>query len=307
MPVKKLIEPKSKQGGPNMFPQSLQYHVAPMVTDLVKWIRDTCEPVFDVFNDVVLAMLLQMEAGLTIVPWWVWIGLVTILSWYITRHIGKTLTPALLLLTIGMFGLWDVAIETLSIIIVAVIISLAAGIPAGILMAVSERANTWFTPMLDAMQTMPSFVYLIPALMFFGLGKVPAVLATFIYAVPPVQRLTNLGIRQVSESVQEAALAFGATPWQLMREVRLPLALPSILAGVNQTTMMALAMVVICSMIGGGGIGEEVLKAVSQINVGKGFEAGWAIVVLAIVIDRISQGIAQKWDISTKQASSNQA
>ncbi|KUG02465.1 l-proline glycine betaine abc transport system permease protein prow [hydrocarbon metagenome] len=290
-----------------MFPQSLQYHVAPMVTDLVKWIRDTCEPVFDVFNDVVLAMLLQMEAGLTIVPWWVWIGLVTILSWYITRHIGKTLTPALLLLTIGMFGLWDVAIETLSIIIVAVIISLAAGIPAGILMAVSERANTWFTPMLDAMQTMPSFVYLIPALMFFGLGKVPAVLATFIYAVPPVQRLTNLGIRQVSESVQEAALAFGATPWQLMREVRLPLALPSILAGVNQTTMMALAMVVICSMIGGGGIGEEVLKAVSQINVGKGFEAGWAIVVLAIVIDRISQGIAQKWDISTKQASSNQA
>ncbi len=283
-----------------MFPQSFHFHVAPMITDLVKWLLHTCEPAFDAFNDVVLAMLLQIEAGLTIVPWWVWIGLVTILSWYITRHIAKTLTPAFLLLTIGVFGLWAVAMETLSVIIVAVIISLAVGIPFGILMAVSERANAWFTPMLDAMQTMPSFVYLILALMFFGLGKVPAVLATFIYAVPPVQRLTNLGIRQVSESVQEAALAFGATPMQLMREVRLPLALPSILTGINQTTMMALAMVVICSMIGGGGLGEEVLKAVNQINVGKGFEAGWAIVVLAIVIDRISQGIAQRWEISSK-------
>jgi glycine betaine/proline transport system permease protein len=250
-------------------------------------------------------MLLKIEAGLMVVPWWLWILLVMVLSWYLSKHIGKTLLPALLLFSIGVFGLWGTAMETLSVIIVAVLISIAVGIPAGILMAVSERANTIFTPILDAMQTMPSFVYLIPALMFFGLGKVPAVLATFIYAVPPVQRLTNLGIRQVSESVQEAALAFGATPWQLMREVRLPLALPSITAGINQTTMMALAMVVICSMIGGGGLGEEVLKAVNWIDVGKGFEAGWAIVVLAIVIDRISQGFAQRWDSSTKHSGSN--
>jgi glycine betaine/proline transport system permease protein len=288
-----------------MFPQSLHYHIAPMVTDLVKWLRDAWEPAFDAFNNIVLAMLLKIEAGLMEVPWWLWILLVMVLSWYLSKHIGKTLLPALLLFSIGVFGLWGTAMETLSVIIVAVLISIAVGIPAGILMAVSERANTIFTPILDAMQTMPSFVYLIPALMFFGLGKVPAVLATFIYAVPPVQRLTNLGIRQVSESVQEAALAFGATPWQLMREVRLPLALPSITAGINQTTMMALAMVVICSMIGGGGLGEEVLKAVNWIDVGKGFEAGWAIVVLAIVIDRISQGFAQRWDSSTKHSGSN--
>ena len=261
----------------------------------MKWLRDAWEPAFDAFNNIVLAMLLKIEAGLMVVPWWLWILLVMVLSWYLSKHIGKTLLPALLLFSIGVFGLWGTAMETLSVIIVAVLISIAVGIPAGILMAVSERANTIFTPILDAMQTMPSFVYLIPALMFFGLGKVPAVLATFIYAVPPVQRLTNLGIRQVSESVQEAALAFGATPWQLMREVRLPLALPSITAGINQTTMMALAMVVICSMIGGGGLGEEVLKAVNWIDVGKGFEAGWAIVVLAIVIDRISQGFCQRW------------
>lgn len=276
-----------------------------MVNDLVKWLQSAWEPAFDAFSNAVLAMLLKVQSGLMAVPWWLWILLVMALSWYITRHLGKTLLPALLLLTVGVFGLWDTAMDTLSVIIVAVVISLAVGIPAGILMAVSERANSIFTPLLDAMQTMPSLVYLIPALMFFGLGKVPAVLATFIYAVPPVQRLTNLGIRQVSASVQEAALAFGATPWQLMREVRLPLALPSIAAGINQTTMMALAMVVICSMIGGGGLGEEVLKAVNQINVGKGFEAGWAIVVLAIVIDRISQGWAQRWDTSTKQASSS--
>ena len=256
-----------------MFPQSLHYHIAPMVTDLVKWLRDAWEPAFDAFNNIILAMLLKIEAGLMTVPWWVWIVLVMIVSWYLTKHIGKTLLPGVLLFTVGVFGLWATAMETLSVIIVAVIISLAIGIPAGILMAVSERANTIFTPILDAMQTMPSFVYLIPALMFFGLGKVPAVLATFIYAVPPVQRLTNLGIRQVSESVQEAALAFGATPWQLMREVRIPLALPSIAAGINQTTMMALAMVVICSMIGGGGVGEEVLKAVNWIDVRKGFKA----------------------------------
>ena len=132
--------------------------------------------------------------------------------------------------------------------------------------------------------------------MLFDLGKVPAIVATFIYAVPPVQRLTNLGIRQVSASIEEAAVAFGATPWQLMREVRFPLALPSILAGVNQTTMMALSMVVICAMVGAGGLGEEVLLAVNRIDVGRGFEAGWAIVVLAIIIDRLSQGSVNKWE-----------
>ncbi len=198
--------------------------------------------------------------------------------------------------TIGMFGLWPIAMETLSLVIVSVLLSLALGVPAGIAMGVSDRVNAAFTPILDAMQTMPSFVYLIPAMMLFDLGKVPAIVATFIYAVPPVQRLTNLGIRQVSASIQEAAIAFGATPWQLMQEVRFPLALPSILAGVNQTTMMALSMVVICSMVGAGGLGEEVLLAVNRIDVGRGFEAGWAIVVLAIIIDRLSQSSVNKWE-----------
>lgn len=277
-----------------MFPQSLEHHIAPYITDLVKWLLRKFTPLFDAFNDTVLSILLQIEHGLIITPWWIWITLVAVVCWFLTRHIGTTLLPALLLLTVGVFGLWDVMMETMAVIIVSVLLALLGGIPLGIAMAVSERVNAIFTPILDAMQTMPSFVYLIPALMFFGLGKVPSVLATFIYAVPPVQRLTNLGIRQVSAHVQEAALAFGATPWQLMREVRLPLAMPSILAGINQTTMMALAMVVICAMIGGGGVGEVVLVSVNRLDVGRGFEAGWAIVVMAIVIDRISQSLIKR-------------
>ncbi|MFA7077543.1 MAG: ABC transporter permease subunit, partial [Syntrophomonas sp.] len=193
-------------------------------------------------------------------------------------------------------GLWEVAVETLGIVIVAVLISLLIGLPMGIAMSSSERFNAVNTPILDAMQTMPSLVYLIPALMLFGLGKVPGVFATVIYALPPVVRLTNLGIRQVSWDVQEAALAFGASRWQMMKEVRFPLAMPTIMAGINQTTMMALSMVVIASMIGAGGLGEEVLKATNRVDVGKGFEAGWAIVVLAIVIDRISQAAAKRWE-----------
>ncbi|MDD3513876.1 MAG: ABC transporter permease subunit, partial [Synergistaceae bacterium] len=151
-------------------------------------------------------------------------------------------------------------------------------------------------PILDGMQTMPSFVYLIPAMMLFGLGRVPAVLATLIYALPPVIRLTALGLNQVPKPVEEAALAYGATRWQLIKEVRLPLAMPSILAGVNQTTMMALAMVVISSMIGARGLGQEVLLSINRIDIGRGFEAGISVVFLAIVIDRLTQNMAKRWE-----------
>ena len=279
-----------------MFPQQFNYHVAPYVKDFVDWLNRACGPAFDAFSNSMRTLILNIDTVLLGVPWWVWIILVTLLAWRLTHNVIKTVLPGILLFTIGMFGLWSIAMETLSLVIVSVLLSLLLGIPAGIAMGVSDRVNAALTPLLDAMQTMPSFVYLIPAMMLFDLGKVPAIVATFIYAVPPVQRLTNLGIRQVSASIQEAAVAFGATPWQLMREVRFPLALPSILAGVNQTTMMALSMVVICAMVAAGGLGEEVLLAVNRIDVGRGFEAGWAIVVLAIIIDRLSQGSVNKWE-----------
>jgi len=164
----------------------------------------------------------------------------------------------------------------------------------GIVMARSDFVESTIRPVLDAMQTMPSFVYLIPALMFFGLGKVPAVFATIIYAMPPVIRLTNVGIRQVPSSVVEAAEAFGSSSWQLLFNVQLPLARPSIMVGINQTTMMALSMVVIASMIGARGLGLEVLLAINRIEVGRGFEAGLSIVFLAIIIDRITHALAAR-------------
>jgi len=279
-----------------MFPETWEYSLAPYMDALVKWMVASWGPFFDTISNLVLSMLMQIEFLLKWIPWWGWILLVTIICWRLTKNLYKTLLPGILIFSIGVFGLWEVAIETLGIVVVAVLISLLLGIPLGIAMSGYERFNALVTPVLDAMQTMPSLVYLIPALMLFGLGKVPAVFATVIYALPPVVRLTNLGIRQVSNDIQEAALAFGASTWQMLKEVRLPLAMPSIMAGINQTTMLALSMVVIASMIGAGGLGEEVLKATNRVAAGKGFEAGWAIVVLAIVIDRISQATAKSWE-----------
>ena len=200
-----------------------------------------------------------------------------------------------------MFGYWDLAMMTLAIVTSSVLISLFLGIPTGIVMARSDFVESLLRPFLDGMQTMPSFVYLIPALMFFGLGKVPAVFATIIYAAPPVIRLTNVGIRQVPESVVEAAKAFGSSGRQVLFEVQVPLAVPSIMVGINQTTMMALAMVVITSMIGARTLGLEVLLAINRIEVGRGFEAGLSIVLLAIIIDRITNALAarQQYTVTT--------
>jgi glycine betaine/proline transport system permease protein len=199
-----------------------------------------------------------------------------------------------LLVLIGSFGYWELAMMTLGLTTAAVVVSLAVGIPVGITMAKSDLVESIIRPILDAMQTMPSFVYLIPALMLFGLGKVPALFATLIYAIPPVIRLTNVGIRQVSPNVIEAARAFGASSRQILFEVQIPLAVPSIMVGINQTTMMALAMVVIASMIGARGLGLEVLLAINRIEVGRGFEAGISIVFLAVIIDRLTHALAAR-------------
>jgi glycine betaine/proline transport system permease protein len=199
-----------------------------------------------------------------------------------------------LIFLIGVFGYWDDSMRTLAVVVASVVVSLILGFPTGILMARSDRIQAVLQPVLDAMQTMPSFVYLIPAMMLFGLGKVPAVFATVIYSVPPIIRLTDVGIRGVPGSVVEAARSFGASDRQLLFDVQLPLAFPSIMVGINQTTMMALAMVVIASMIGARGLGLEVLIAINRIEVGHGFTAGVSIVFLAIVIDRISSAFARK-------------
>ena len=190
------------------------------------------------------------------------------------------------LVALSIFGLWDNTMRTMAVVGTATGMSVAIAVPLGILMAKSERFQAAMRPMLDLMQVMPAFVYLIPAIFFLGIGKPPAVMATMIYAVPPAMRLTNLGIRLVSPELVEAAKAFGTTPWQLLVKIQLPLARPTIMAGVNQTVMMALAMVVIAAMVGAPGLGSDVFEGVSRLEFGKGLLGGLGIVILAIIIDR---------------------
>lgn len=279
-----------------MFPSSWEYHIAPQVNAAVRWLLREYGPAFDTFSASLLKLLLWIQGVLQLLPWWGYVAVIALLVWIATRKLIPVIVLSLMPVIIGVFGLWGLAVETLAIVITSVVLALAIGIPLGILMAEVKIFDIIIRPVLDAMQTMPSFVYLIPAMMLFGLGKVPAILATLIYALPPVMRLTSLGIQLVPKPAQEAARAYGATRWQLLTEVRIPLAMPSILAGVNQTTMMALAMVVIASMIGARGLGQEVLLAINRIDVGRGFEAGLGIVIMAIVIDRITQGMAKRWD-----------
>ncbi|HEX78920.1 MAG TPA: ABC transporter permease subunit [Dehalococcoidia bacterium] len=251
--------------------------------------------------------LLGIESLLLLIPWWLVILAVGYIAWRVIGKWWAGLAVVISLLVIGSFrygdiGYWDLSMQTLAIIITSVIISLIIGIPTGILMSRNEHIESLFKPVLDAMQTLPSFVYLVPVMILFGLGKVPATFATIIYAVPPVIRLTNAGIRQVSPSAIEAARAFGSSARQTLFEVQLPLAIPSILVGINQTTMMALAMVVIASMVGAGGLGLEVLRALQSLDIGRGFEAGLSIVLLAIVIDRITHAMASRQQHTSSQS-----
>lgn len=236
-----------------------------------------------------LNWLEQFFAGL---PWPLVVAGVGVAGWRVGRWpLGVGAAAGMVIL--GLLGLWQDGMHTLALVMVATVLCVLVGIPVGILMARSAPVRRVLTPVLDLMQTMPSFVYLIPALLFFNLGSVPALIATFIYSIPPVIRLTDLGLREVAQEMVEAGHAFGATPRQLLAKVQVPLALPTILAGVNQTIMMALAMVVIASMVGAGGLGNVVLTGISQLNVGQGLAGGIGIVILAIVIDRITNRLVK--------------
>ena len=224
------------------------------------------------------------------VPWPLFLLLVAFLGRRARRSLRSGVLYAALVAAIGFAGLWQMMLVTLSVVLASVMIALVIGIPIGILISGSDLANKMLRPVLDTMQTMPVFVYLIPALLLFGTGNASGVIATVIYAVVPVIRLTSLGIRQVDKEVVEAARAFGSTRWQTLFKVQIPQAKPTIMAGVNQTLMMA--MVVTTSMIGVRGLGMEVLNAVNRIEIGRGLVAGSCVVVLAIVLDRVTQGMS---------------
>lgn len=248
--------------------------------------------VFDDIGRVIEVAGGAVEAALQGVPAWLVILLATVLAW---RRVSPrfAVVAALSLLLIAVLGYWQLTMATLALTLSATVISLALGVPLGILAARSRRVEAALRPLLDFMQTMPAFVYLIPAVMLFGLGRVPGVLATVIFAMPPAVRLTAIGIRQVDREQLEAGQAFGASRWQLLYKVQLPLALPAIMGGINQTVMMALSMVIVTSMVGAGGLGGEVLSSIQQLDVGLGFESGLCVVLLAIVLDRITQSFGK--------------
>lgn len=263
------------------------------IEQFINWLTHNCGPFFKTIKIGVEAMVNSVQWLLTFTPFYVVIALLAILAW---RRAGWGVGVMTLLglgLIYGM-GYWGQTMETLALILVSAVIALLIGIPLGIWAAKNKTAGKIMRPLMDFMQTMPAFVYLIPAVLFFGLGKVPGVFATIIFAMPPAVRLTTLGIKQVPEDIVEATRSFGATPRQLLLKVELPLAMPTLLAGVNQTIMMALSMVVISAMIAAGGLGEVVLKGITQLKIGLGFEGGIAVVILAIILDRITQSFGKR-------------
>ncbi|CCN72317.1 ABC transporter permease [Vibrio nigripulchritudo] len=251
---------------------------------------DLIESIFD----PLLTFLVWFEKLLISTPWFIVLAVCTGLVYLASRSWKLTLGCFVSLLLIGYFGMWENTMRTLSIITVCTLLSIVIGIPIGIAMARSNRVQSVVTPLLDIMQTMPAFVYLIPVVMLLGIGKIPGLIAVVIYAIPPVIRLTNLGIRLVDREVLEAATAFGASKKQRLWGVQLPLAMPTIMAGINQTIMMALSMVVIASMIGVKGLGQPVLKSITNQYFTLGLLNGFAIVALAILFDRASQAYAKR-------------
>ena len=271
------------------FPIDTSKEIEGFLDDSVDWIVINFGDFFDAISDALKVVLGKLRDLLVWIPWPVMMALVFIIGWKVAslKIAAMSVVGLVILATVN---LWEPTMVTVAIMIVSVFLSIVVGVPVGILAARSDSVDTGIRPVLDTMQTMPSFVYLVPGIMLFGLGNVAAIFATVLYALPPCIRLTNLGIRQVDESVVEAGRSFGSSDMQLLFKIQIPMAIPTIMAGINQTVMMALAMSTIAAMVGAGGLGIEVLRAMGQLKEGEAIIAGCAIVILAIIIDRISRG-----------------
>ncbi len=258
---------------------------------IIEWLTDHADWLFDFIAVVVEGFLDGINWIFNYPPALVMIIVFTLLAWRIAGR-GVSVFTVLGFSMIAYMGYWTETMDTLSLVFSAVVFALLTGIPLGIWASKSDSAWRILRPVLDFMQTLPAFVYLIPAVLLFRLGPVPGVIATLIFSLPPVVRLTNLGIRQVPVEIKEACRAFGATPKQMLIKAELPVALPTLMAGVNQTIMLALSMVVISGMIGAGGLGNIVLKGITQLKIDMGFEGGVSIVILAIFLDRVTQSLS---------------
>ncbi|WP_454859558.1 ABC transporter permease [Promicromonospora soli] len=274
--------------------------VAAWVESAVEFLQQNFSGAFDTLATLLLQLVNATYTVLAGPHPFLMLAILTALAWYATRRWTAAVWALLGLLLIQSMQMWVPTMQTLAVVIVAVLVAVVVGIPLGVAAASSSRFSALIRPALDFMQTLPVFVYLLPAVFFFGIGVVPGVVATTVFAIPPAVRLTELGIRQVDHEVVEAAQAFGARPRQVLPDVQLPLAMPSIMAGVNQVIMMALSMVVIAGMVGGGGLGSIVVESVTQLDIGRGFEGGLAVVILAIYLDRVSAALGERSKVSRR-------
>ncbi len=258
---------------------------------VIDFLVDNFSFITKAFSKVTESGLGVLESGMLALPPWLFIVIAAGLAFLVTRKRGIAVFTVLGLLLIWNMGLWQATVSTMALVCIATLFAIAIGLPLGIASAMSAIVYRVVMPILDVMQTMPAFVYLIPAIPFFGLGKVAAIFSTVVFAMPPAIRLTCLGIKQVPRELAECADAFGSSRWQKLFKLELPLATPTIMAGVNQTVMLALSMVVIAAMIGAKGLGGEVWKAIQRLQMGNGFEAGIGIVIVAIILDRVLQRV----------------
>jgi len=271
------------------FPVNISRALEWVIDSSIEWTIIEFGWFFDVISDNLKWVLGKLRDFLIWVPWPIMMGIIFMIAWRLSSK-RVAFMSLIGMIFISSVSLWEATMVTVAIMLVAVTIAISLGIPLGVLAARNNLSNTIIRPILDTMQTMPSFVYLVPGIMLFGLGNVAAILATVLYAIPPCIRLTNLGIRQVDPDVVEAGRSFGSSNMQLLFKIQMPMAIPSIMAGINQTVMMALAMCTIAAMVGAGGLGIEVLRAMGQLREGESVIAGVAIVIMAITIDRVLQG-----------------
>ena len=276
------------------FPESLRIGSGETIDIAVKAFSRNHRETLGLIKSAIIASINSINTLLEAIPWPLLILLVAYMGWKVSKKPYVGPMYAAMLFFIGMCGLWENMLETISMVIVAVFLSVMMGFPLGIIVAMSKRTSAVVRPILDLMQTMPAFVYLVPAVILFSPGKTPALIATTIYAVVPMVRMTNLGIIHVDKEMVEAASAFGSTKMQLLAKVQIPQAMPSIMAGVNQTIMMAMSMVVTCALIGANGLGMEILLATNRTEMGKALMPGISIVIVAIILDRLTQGMIKK-------------
>ncbi len=276
------------------FPESLRIGNGEAIDIAVKAFSRNHRETLGLIKSAIIASINSINTLLEAIPWPLLILLVAYMGWKVSKKPYVGPMYAAMLFFIGMCGLWENMLETISMVIVAVFLSVMMGFPLGIIVAMSKRTSAVVRPILDLMQTMPAFVYLVPAVILFSPGKTPALIATTIYAVVPMVRMTNLGIIHVDKEMVEAASAFGSTKMQLLSKVQIPQAMPAIMAGLNQTIMMAMSMVVTCALIGANGLGMEILLATNRTEMGKALMPGISIVIVAIILDRLTQGLIKK-------------